>query len=553
MKLIEKTFYKLLIPSLLMVFAVSISEFVDAMIVAHLLGSTAMAIVNLANPIMLLSSAIGTLIACGGSVIYTNEIGSHRQDEASRTYSLSIVVSIVLILLVSAVLMISFNAVHSFLCNDDPQLMALSSDYIKVLILSIPIITVVNVIIMFLPSAGNMNMGAALIILANVVNLAMDIVFIKVFNMGVPGAAIATLTGYTVSLVIFFILRALGKINLKAAGIGFSDLRKKIASIFSMGSSSALTQLSFAIKFAFCNAAALRFGGKEGLVALTVCLQLLSIASIFVGGISSSMLRTTAFLKGQNDYASIRTIGKKSYILQLVCSLVLMVLFFSFPQSVASMFNVTHPEEMKLTAGALRIFSLCLVFRGLYVTFMFYVQALGKSLYASVISLSDGFVLVIPVVLVLCHFMGLDGLWWSFPVVSVLLFVSIILWNVHLTGRHPDKYSGIILSELDTEAQELLNWSGTVTSCNVGEVCLAIPDESFRETVNEYFTEILRNGGSGKVKAEILYRRCGERTVVELRSDGGEACPSQLQSTDNLSIKKDFSLGMNTLQILSVH
>lgn len=546
MTLIEKAFNRLLIPSLLMVFAISISEFVDAMIVARLLGSTAMSIVNLASPIMMLITAIVSLMGVGGSTIYTRLSGSHQPEEARRTYTVTIISMVAWVALFSALMLLLFNPLHDFLCDSNVELKEASKLYVKLLIISGPVIAFANGIIMFLPSAGSPNTGTALIILANVVNLILDVVFIKFCGFGISGAALATVTGYAVSLLIFILLLLTGKISLR-----FCHLEKKdfcvLGQVCSMGSSSALSQLSFAIKFAFCNAVALRIGGTQGLVALSVCFQLFSIASIFVGGIGSALIRIVAFLKGQKDYLEIRKITSKAYALQLVCSAACTAVFLYFRFEMASLYNVVDPETLKLTAHAISIFSFCILLRGVCINFMFYVQAIGCSTYASFISLLDGFVAIMPIALILCPLIGLDGLWWAFPLYTIVLFLSIVIINTHKFRNRSHTYSGITLVERDAEAEEILYASGAVASNSYG-IADIIPDEGVRNLAKDYFEAVTADDRS-VVHADLLVRDCRDCLVIEIRTDFHRLCPFKIPEGD-IVVKNDMGLGMNTFQII---
>lgn len=530
-----------------MVFAISISEFVDAMIVAQLLGSTAMSIVNLATPIMMLTAAIGSLMGIGGSTIYTNLSGSHQPEKALLVYTVTIISLVAIVALFSALMLVFFAPLTGFLCDGNADIEGMASAYIKVLILSVPVIAFANGIIMFLPSAGNPNIGTALIILANLVNLSLDIVFIRFCGLGICGAALATVTGYAVSLLAFDELTHRNKISIHFCKVRLKDF-SLLSRICAMGSSSALSQLSFAVKFAFCNAVALRLGGPQGLIAISVCFQMLSIASIFVGGIGSTLVRVIAFLKGQKDFREIGKITSYSYLLQFVSSALLVVGLILFRSSIASLYNVTDLETLKLTTHAICIFSFCILLRGLNVNFMFYVQSIGHSIYASAISLLDGFVIIIPITLILCPIIGLDGLWLAFPLYTALLLLIILIVNALILKSGKEHYAGITLVERDVEVLETSSISGKISakSTNIAD---KIPDEEMRKVAQDYFAAITANKADA-VLADLLVRCCHDRDIVEIRTEADKLYTFPVPE-GGIRIKNDMGLGLNTLQISS--
>ena len=547
MTLIDKKFRQLLIPNLLMVFAASISEFVDAFIVARLLGSTAMAIVNLASPVLFVMMTVSALLGVGGSTVYTSLIGNHKNDEASKAYTITVIVSLAIMTLIAAAMLGLFNPIVNTLCRSQEELRTMAVDYIYVLILSLPLLSVVTVIFMFLPSAGMPVFGAILILISNITNLCLDVVFIKYAGMGITGAAIATVCGYASGLLVFLLCRITGYCKMSPARVRRKDFRY-LTQICSMGSSSALSQLSFCIKVYFCNALALKYGGTVGLVALSVCFQLISITSIFVGGIGSSLVRIVAYLRAQMDFFSLGRSVRKAYLLQLICSVVCAAFFFAFADTMAVLYNASDPSTLNVTVTAVRIFSLCLILRGLCINFMFYVQAIGKSVYASAISLIDGFVGIIPIALLLCSILGLDGLWWTFPACTLILLTGILVYNKITICRFPEKFRNLLLIEKDEEDVE--SWNCSFESRRYEE-----KSDYLRKYVSpqvlavlDSFLQAMPHGGDKKMN-DIFIRKGRNLTTVELRCEEDSHFDWKEPDVADIRIVRSIGMGMNTLQI----
>lgn len=547
MTLIDKKFRQLLIPNILMVFAASISEFVDAFIVARLLGSTAMAIVNLAYPVLFIMMTISALLGIGGSTVYTSLIGNHKNDVAARIYTLTAVASFVIMGLITFAMLSFFNPIADFLCRSHIELRSMAVDYIYVLILSLPLLSAVTVIFMFLPSAGMPVFGAVLILISNITNLCLDVVFIKYAGMGITGAALATVSGYAVGLLVFLLSRITGYCKMSPSMVGRKELRY-LKRICSMGSSSALSQLSFGIKICFCNALALKLGDTIGLVAMSVCFQLISIASIFVGGIGSSLIRIVSFLRAQMDFYSLGRSARKAYLLQLVCSAICATIFIVFADTVAKIYSVYDASALEVTVPAVRIFSLCLILRGLCINFMFYVQSIGKSVYASVISIVDGFVGIIPLALLLCWTLGLEGLWWTFPACSLALLTGILIYNRIILYRHPDKYKDILMLEKDKD--NAVSWNSSFMSCNYDEMSNHIEKSSSPKilAVLSSFIHAMPEGGDRK-KNDVFIRKCDNLITIEFRCEESRPFEWKEPDIDNIRIVRSIGMGMNTLQI----
>ena len=442
MMLAVDKFHQFILPNTVKVFAMCISEFVDALIVAILLGSQAMAIVNLGSPIVMVVATLSTLLIVGGGTIYANLCGAFNKPEAERVFTISTIAALAVSAFLTLAALPLTGTITSLLCVGDEQLIRESSRYIAILIASMPVLTVANVLFGFLPSAGKPGMSSWLMLLANIINLSLDVVFIRFCGMGVEGAAYATLCGYSVALAVYLLLYIRREVNMRLVRVSMSAFAG-LKSVCSMGISAALSQLGFVIKVAAGNAMALFFGGQVALIALSVCMQLLSICSIFVGGIGSSMINITATLQGQRVFAASDLVVRRAYGIIAVCSVVTMVLFYLFASDIAVLYKATEPRVLAMTVRAIQIFSLMILLRSLVIVFMFYVQSIGKSMYATFISLFDGFAGQLPLAYIGCLCVGIDGLWWSFPLTSVLLFLVVLTWNRHLYHRRQSPFRNL--------------------------------------------------------------------------------------------------------------
>lgn len=145
--LIVDKFYQFILPNTAKVFAVCISAFVDALIVATLLGSEAMAIVNLGNPIILTVSTIGALLTVGGSTLYASACGAFDKPKADRIFSVVTYTALAISILLTLIAYLSRGTIVTWLCAGNLQLIDTSSSYIGILIGSMPVLTAANVLL----------------------------------------------------------------------------------------------------------------------------------------------------------------------------------------------------------------------------------------------------------------------------------------------------------------------------------------------------------------------------------------------------------------------
>ena len=564
---LSQKFMQYLFPTMMTTVALSLNEFVDSMLVANLLGSHAMAVVNLAFPVMLLMATIYTLFGTGGATLYAVALGERKPEKAGKALCLSLLAAGILGGIITAVGLLLPDALVPLLCQD-PELSEEFSRYFRVLVLSAPFLSLVLTLVAFLPPSGAPALATAVNVVANAVNLLMDYVYIVHFNMGTEGAAWATLTGYAVGSLLIPLLLFRGKVNMRFA-LARWDNRRILRECADTGGAAAMTQLGFAIKFAACNALAAFYGGTAGVVAFSFCLQALSFVSVFYAGVIGAALPLLAVLHGQRDFSGSQYALKKALRYSIFLVAIFVLWFEAAPEHAAQIYDIVHPEELALAVHGLRIFALCFLLRGICMVFMYYLQVLKEKRYAMAISLFDGFAGLVPLAWLLCQFMGLDGLWWAYPLNSILLLSGILLWNRHLSGA---RYTGLLLTEQEDGAIQKKDFTMTgeketisLVSRQVAEACedwglksgdakrvglmleeMAVYSERHHRIIEEY---------------DVLLRLYGDRVEIDFRSLGDSCNPLQDTELDDrcnlaylrkisAALDYDYIMGMNSTHIV---
>lgn len=567
-QILAKKFLQYLFPSLLTTIALSLNEFVDSMLVANLLGSHAMAVVNLGFPVMLLMATIYTLLGVGGSTLYAVALGERRPERAGKILCLSLLAAGALGCAVMAVGLFCPELVIPILCQDS-NLAGDFSVYFHVLALSAPLLSLVLTFVAFLPPSGVPQLATAVNIVANVVNLLMDYIYITCLHMGAEGAAWATLTGYLAGILLIPVILFLkGRADIRYTPASLKDL-SLLRECVDTGGAAAMTQFGFAVKFAACNALATLYGGTSGVVAFSFCLQAFSLVSVFYGGIVSAAMPLLAVLHGQRDFSGAQYILKKALRYSVVSVAVFVAWFEIAPEQAAGIYDIVEPEEVALAALGLRIFALCFLFRCLCIVFMYYLQVLGEKRYAMAVSLFDGFAGLVPMAYLLCSFMGLDGLWWAHPLNAVLLLAGILLYNRRLSG---ERYKGLLLAEREDTA--LRTWEFTMdgdmtNATRISGQIIAICEASGLEpvkakTVGLMLEEMaIYNKGHLKIVEDydVLLHLYDDHMEIDFRSLGDSCNPlqdSELDEECNIAVLRrvssaldyDYVLGMNSTHIV---
>nr|MCR4922910.1 hypothetical protein [Lachnospiraceae bacterium] len=451
--LLTRKYRQFFFPSLIAAAALSLSEFVDSIVVSNLLDTRALSIVNVCMPLMTLMAAVYLMISVGGVEIYTERRGKSDLQGAAKVYTVCLITAVVTGLILLLLGHLFTRKIGNLLC---PGLILGEEllSYIHILLFSMPVLITVSVILYFLTAAGSPKLSMGLNVFANILNLLLDYVYIRLFHTGVSGAALATLTSYTLAGLLLLILK-------KYYDLPLSPLSPKdfscLKMIFKDGIANSLSQISFTIKYAFCNWLAITLGGSCALVSMSLCMQTVSIISIIVVGASDTIRPFIALLRTQHDYQGTGYILKKTLRIVWISSAVFVLFLELFPGIITTMYKATSPEIISVAYPALRIVGICFLFRSVCIIFMNYTSILGITWYSVYISLFDGFVGIVIIGLVLSRLFGLTGLWMTYPVDAILLFCSIICINVTLCKKNPDRYRSFLLLEKEEAGVKILD------------------------------------------------------------------------------------------------
>jgi Na+-driven multidrug efflux pump len=446
--LINKKFYHFLISAILSNVAISLNEFVDSILVSQLLGSEALSMVNIGFPVMLAFAVLYTMMGVGGAISYAGYAGKQEGEKTERVFTSVCLLSFLVSIVFCTLGIIFTHPIASMLCQDE-TLLSEFEPYLFVLFVSGLLIIPLQVVITLLPALGKPGSGSIINIAANLLNLLMDYVYIRFFSTGLKGAAYATLTGYIAGAVLLLVL-----VLTKYVSLPLKTIRKenilKIHEVLSGGAGPAINQLGVCIKVAFCNALAMSLAGLTGVSVFSLCMQLISIMYILNGCISNAMVPIAGVLKGQGDEKGVRLLMETVMKTQFAANMIMVVIFEAFPQIIMTAYNI-HGDLTEPATVGIRIFSIMFVFRGFVFVFIYYFQVISKKLYATIISLLDGFAGLIPLMLILTHFMGINGIWISFPLLSALMLIGIMVTNKIMALMSQGKYSGFLLIEYEDE------------------------------------------------------------------------------------------------------
>lgn len=571
-RLLLRKFFQYLAPTMVTFAALSLNEFVDSMLVSNLLGSDAMAIINIGSPLMMVMSAAYSLLGNGGATLYAMALGRRDHKEAGRSLTAAVAVSLAAGLLIMATGMILRDPAVSLLCKE-ASLREGFDRYYHVLLLSAPLVVSILTAASFLPSAGYPKLSTAVNVIANVVNIIMDYVYIKVLHMGVEGAAWATLTGYVTAAAFMAVVMLTGRIRLHFSRDIASSM-SSVKSIITLGRPDATNQIGLAVQFAACNRLAMAAAGANGVVALSLSLQANSVISVFIGAIIGTGVTLMAVLHGQSDYRGEAEVLKTSMKAQLIVSAAGTLLFWVFAPEIAAFYNITEPAQQAMAVEAFRIYVLMLIPRGAVVVYYRYLKIIGLERYSTAMSALDSFAAIVPIAWIMVRLFGINGLWYAYPLTAVLLAAVMVVCNRRYAAGSGGRLRGLLLIESDASEpyETVMDVTISGESEDISTISIRLQElceergmrkvDAIRVAMAVEELAVYIAGKKNKsAYADVLVRIRGGDVEVDFRSLGEVFDPNTDYAGDMAEnvqvlrslvseIRNDYILGMNSTRIV---
>ena len=570
--LLGRKFTEYLFPTIISNMSILLASFVDGIIVSKLINDDAFSAVNLAEPVILFMQALFFLFGIGGAICISIAKGQRDEHKANAVFTLSFLSAVLVSVIVTVLGIVLIDPITRVLCSDSTlydyvQHYALFNIYGSLFMIVVPYL------VFIIRTDGMPKFSANILLVSNIVNLLMDLVYMGVFKMDTSGAALATVTGYVVGFIMeLYYLLFYKKRTLKFIRLKKSDF-KYLGELSTGGIASVINTILLFVKAILLNQIVLGATGADGMAVFSVCNFTLTFISMFITGGSDTMTPIVGLLYGERDYKGIDIVLRKTFVFVTASCAVIMVFILLFPNLLLQLFSITSPDRLAMGIPAVRIFSLCFVFMGICYVTLSYLQATKQKAISVITTFLRGLIITVPLAYVLSGLFGLNGVSLTF-VLSEALTAAITFLICFIVSRvKSDKYSGILLHERQTECSALFDASlkpeaeqaagisdSIIAFCNDNGITGKTAD--YAGVLAEETVEHIRNHNLDKKqpKIDLICRITDEEVILSVR-DNGEAFDAatvddgeeftNLKVINSLADDVDYSraLGLNNMLI----
>lgn len=424
---IGKLLLKYSIPAIIGMLVNALYNIVDRMFIGRIpdVGSLALTGVGITMPIMSILLAFGMLIGIGSTANISLNLGRGKRDVAEKLIGNSVTLSLIVGIAITAIGLIFLNPILNIF-GASANTLFYAKEYITVILIG----STFNILSFALNSTvradGNPQMASFTMIVGCITNVVLDYVFVFVFNMGIKGAALATVISQALTFFIILYYYTKGKSNLKLKTQNLKLKKSLIMMTFAIGIAPFATQIANSLVQVVANNALKTYGNDLAIGAMTIISSLNMVFMMPIFGINQGCQPIIGFNYGARKFER----AKKTFIYATIAATVICtiggILIQLFPQVAISIFN-NDAELTELAVKGLRIYLIMMPIVGINIVATSYYQSVGKAKMSMFVSLLRQVILLIPFTLILPTFMGLDGVWAAGACADLLSVVITII------------------------------------------------------------------------------------------------------------------------------
>ena len=424
----KKLFVKLAIPSLISMLFSSLYMMADGIFVGKIIGSKALAAINLVFPIIMILFAVGDMIASGASVKIGIKLGEKNEKEASEIFSVALLF-IFILNIIFAIIGLIFAKDIIFILIKDKELANLAYKFAYIFILFLPIIAPFFAIDNYLRICGKANMSMWINIGVSVLNIILDAIFIGYLKLGIEYAALASSLSMSIGTLILIY-----PFITKKVAIRFTKPKIKIKEMLGIiynGSSEFFSNISGSIMSIIMNSFLLHYGGAVGVAAYSIVMYIESLIVPMLFGMIDAVQPVFSYNYGAKNNKRIMTFFKITCTVALSISIVTMIIIFAFPDFLVRLFSSESDiAVIDMAKKALLLYAPSYLFTWFIMTVSGVLTGLEKATESIVLMSAESIILPLLSTLVLTQFIGVYGIFVT-PTISgaISVVVAFVLWR----------------------------------------------------------------------------------------------------------------------------
>ena len=423
-----RTMLKFTFPTMVLMVFSSLYTVADGIVVSNFVGSLGLSAINIVYPLLNVTMAVSLMLSTGSNAIIAKKLGEGKPEEANRFMTLVTLVTVAAVGILVTVMMLFAEPLYYLLGSDD-ELLPYCMEYGKIVVPGAVFMALQFLFQTFLVTADRPGLSMWLTVLGGVINIVLDIILVGPLNMGVAGAAIASVAGQFVSGIIPTVMFFSDKMLIHFQRPKWEG--RQLLFAMGNGSSEMVSSMASAIITVIYNLQMMALVGEKGVAAISAVLYLDFIfVAIFIG-FSSGIGPVISYNYGAENHRNLQKLFRICMKVIIFFSLVMFALSEIFNRTLAMVFASSDPVLAELMISGFRIFAVKFLFSGMIIMTSGFFTSLNNGKISALISFLRTFALEMSALILLPKLLGLTGVWAALPISESIGFVISVglLWK----------------------------------------------------------------------------------------------------------------------------
>lgn len=410
------------IPAIIATTATSIYNIVDRIFIGQIVGPLAISGLTLTLPIMNIATALGTLVGSGAATMISIRLGEKRRNVAFRTLGNAIILNLIIGILFSIVGLLFIDEILTFF-GASPLTLPYAKKFITIILIGNPITQMFFSLNTILRASGYPSKAMWSVLVTMFLNLILVFLFVYQLNWGIEGAALATIVGQFFGLCIILHHFWNKKSNIHFKAFAFEFRWNITRHIFSIGLSPFLLHLCTCLVVAIFNWQLVNYAGDYAVGAYGIINTIVGLVTVIILGLSHGMQPIVGYNYGARQYKRVTQTFWLTVGIGVTIATIGFVFMWLYPLQIAYCFTKDFLMSELIRSG-LKIYILMFPILGFQIVASNFFQSIGKPRLSILLSISRQIIFLIPAIIILPYYYGLNGIWYAMPIAD---FLSTIL------------------------------------------------------------------------------------------------------------------------------
>lgn len=427
--MIKKLFKQMIISQIVSALSITVCLLVDSIMIGRFLGVDSVAAYGLANPVLLVFAAFGSMLSCGIQVVCSKSMGNGDKTSINKFYTVSIVVATTFSVIAITLVVIFMDPLCEMLgAEPGTEVFKLTKRYLLGFLLGGPAFIAAQMMVPYLQMAGERVRLIVAVLCMTVMDIILDLLNVHLFKQDMFGMGLASTISYYVAIT-FGLAYFLGKKCIYKFQKKLIDL-KAIGQIALGGVPTVINQISLVLLVFTINKVLIKSSGSTGgniaVAAFSIVSTIANLGYCIGNGVSEVSLMLSGLSYEEEDDHSLTDIVKTQTFFATLLGGASMAVFLIFAGPIVRLF-LDNPDAEGAAIWGLRMFAISLIPSSINAAFKKYYQAISRVRFSESISVVQNFLFPAIVVLTLGNIFGDKGVWWYYIIGETLSIVYITI------------------------------------------------------------------------------------------------------------------------------